>query len=187
MMRSAAPTLRKVTLYKNDLALLELGTEQSSCELPVDKACRELALHTLAVRTANGGSGATITFQDDRHAASTGPSDGTMSAFDCGASTGLGAFLASVVGAAVVVTYTSTEAGGGSAEAEADASVSGREVVCSEWLFAWCEPVPWGGLSEPQRPCLGLLEAEHPLEISGRDDLCHCAVRHSRNVAVCNV
>ena len=39
-----------------------------------------------------------------------------MSAFDCGASTGLGAFLASVVGAAVVVTYTSTEAGGGSAE-----------------------------------------------------------------------
>jgi len=106
--------LRKVTLYKNDYAYVERQSAEPQTELYIPKAERSLAMATLSVKTPAGTS-ATVTYEDEDHNRPTKPSgdpEPGSFVFDHGGSLGLGAFLASVIGAEVGVTTLDGDSAG---------------------------------------------------------------------------
>ena len=100
-----APKLRRVTLYKNELSYVEKHSTTSDAILEVPTEERALAMETLSVRLPGGGTGATVTYS--KHHKNTleasSSTDAPVFNFDHGQDSGLGAFLASVVGAEVSV------------------------------------------------------------------------------------
>merc|ERR1719424_2193936 len=106
--------LRKVTLYKNDYAYVERQSAEPQTELYIPKAERSLAMATLSVKTPAGTS-ATVTYEDEDHnrpAKPSGDPEPGSFVFDHGGSLGLGAFLASVIGAEVGVTTLDGDSAG---------------------------------------------------------------------------
>lgn len=106
--------LRKVTLYKNDLAYLQRSTEMASGELLSEGAARgfvlkvpnterDLTMETISV-SANGAADVVVSYDNGTRSgtrSAKAAAEDSLFSFDYGAGCSIGGFLASVVGADV--------------------------------------------------------------------------------------
>jgi len=160
--------LRKVTLYKNELALIErtapledgapLG-DARGFGLAVPGKNRELTVETISVTGGSGAPDVIVSYANDRTVGSRPPRDNDAGAFafKFGGGVGLGAFLASVVGSDVRILHE-------------DGTVEGLLLNVSEELRAVRGSEREVEKAYSEAPQLHVLDSEgtvHPIKLDG--------------------